>query len=640
MLEALRKGTGTWIAKFFIAMLVMSFAVWGVADIFGGYGAQTVASVGDTEISSQDYQIEFQREVRALSTRLGRNISFDDARSMALDKQILLRLIGDAAVENQANSLGLGITGSAVGARLKREAAFKDSEGNFSQERFYRLLQANGLSEQAFMQRQHRAFIMEQITGTVTSSSHVPKIMLDAANKFRNETRKLSYISVPLSALGDVEKSTPEKVRNYYNTHKSEFRAPEVRKVGVIILTPTAMAKNTKISEQDIKDYFEHNKARFNIPERRAVLQIPFPDKDSAEKAHQKLKDGTDFMEVAKERGLTKEDVDLGLIARTGLSDEAVADAVFSLGKDELSKPVAGALATVIAKVTKIEPAVVKTLEDMRKTITKGLAAEKASATILDAYDKIEDERAGGATLAEIGKKLDLKYVEILAIDRRGLDADGKPVDTLARQPGTLRAIFAAEVNLETDPEETTDRGFVWYEVQKITKERQKSFDEVKDDAAKKLHETEERTLLSKKGQELVDKLRGGEKLSDLALSLGVEVVESTAMKRSARDAQIPPAALQQAFALKEGAFGSSVAPDGKGRLIFKVVESKAPESLDAKGREALLKTVVPEVGDDLVVQYVRALREDLGVNINQTVLDEATSGRQYSGGRRGNGLF
>ncbi len=640
MLEALRKGTGTWIAKFFIGLLVMSFAVWGVADIFGGYGAQTVATVGDTEISSQEYQTEFQRELRSLSTRLNRNITVDDARSMALDSQILLRLIGDAAIETQAKSLGLNVTGKAVGARLKREAAFKDSTGNFSQERFYRLLQANGLSEQMFMQRQHRGLVMQQITGTVTAGAQVPKVMLDAANKFRNETRRLTYITVPLSQLGEVSESSVENARNYYNTHNSEFRAPESRKAGVIVLTPEALSKEVKIIEEDIKAYFEHNKARFGSPERRAVLQIPFPDTKTADEAYGKLKNGADFMEVAKARGLTKQDVDLGLIAKTGLADEAVADVVFSLGVGEISKPIDGALASVIAKVTKIEPAVVRTLEDEREKIRKGLAAEKAAETILDAYDKIEDERAGGATLAEVSKKLDLNYIEVPAINRRGLGADDKPVEFMARQPGVIRAIFRADVGLETDPEETPERGYIWYEVLKITPERLKSFDEVKDEAAKKLRETEERTLLAKKGQELVDKLRSGEKLADLALSFGVEIVESKPLKRTARDADLPPAALQQAFALKKGAFGSTAAPDGKGRLIFHVTESNTPETLDPKAQEELLKSVIPEIGDDLVVQYVRALREDFGVNINQTVFQEATSGRQYSGGRRGNGLF
>ena len=38
MLDALRRGSTGWIAKLLFAMLMRSFAVWGVADVFTGWG--------------------------------------------------------------------------------------------------------------------------------------------------------------------------------------------------------------------------------------------------------------------------------------------------------------------------------------------------------------------------------------------------------------------------------------------------------------------------------------------------------------------------------------------------------------------------------------------------------------------------
>ena len=73
-----------------------------------------------------------------------------------------------------------------------------------------------------------------------------------------------------------------------------------------------------------------------------------------------------------------------------------------------------------------------------------------------------------------------------------------------------------------------------------MTPQRLKSFEEVKDEAAKKLRETQERTLLAKKGQELVDKLRSGETLGDLALKFGVEIVQSAPLKRSSKIDNLP----------------------------------------------------------------------------------------------------
>ena len=637
MMEAMRKGAGTWIAKIFIALLVLSFAVWGIADIFGGYGSKTVATVGDTEITTVEYQNEFQRELRVISTRLGRNVTIADAREMGLDGQVILRLIGDAALETQAKLLGLGVTGKAVGARLMRQAAFQDSSGKFDRERFYRLLQANNLSEQAFMERQRRSIIMQQITRAVSDGGPPPKTLVDAANRFANETRKLSYITVPKSKLGEIEEPSAEQLRDYYNTHKGEFRAPEFRKVGVIQLTPVTLAESFEIPEADIKAAFENNKARFNRPERRTVLQIAFPDDAAAKEAHEKLKNGADFMEVAKERGFTESDVNLGTLARNGISYKKIADAVFSLEEGKFSEPVTGDLATVIAMVTKIVPSEIKTFEEMRDRLRQAIAAERAGEKILDVYDKIEDERAGGATLAEIASKLQLKYAGIPAVDSRGFDENSKEVDLLVKQPKALRAIFKSTVGLETDPEETSDRGYIWYEVLKVTQERLKPFDDVKLDAETKWRETQLRTLLSGKGQELVDKLRGGSTLADLAQQFDLEVKVSRPLKRNDRADGIPNAAIQQAFALKQGEFGSAATVNGEGRVVFTVSESAVPKSADANMKKQLVQALAPQVADDLIVQYIRGLRKEFGVNINQSVFEDATTGRYSSGRRRGN---
>ncbi len=632
MLEALRNATGGWIAKIFIGLLVMSFAVWGVADIFGGFGATTVATVGKTEISSVDYQTEFQREMRSLSTRLGRNINFEDATRMGLNTQVLLRLIGDAAIESQAKSLGLGITSRAVSGRLMRETAFKDPEGRFSQEKFYRLLQANGLSEQEFMMRQNRAMILVQLTDTVASSSRVPRVLLDVTNKFRNETRKLRYFTVPLARLDGIAEASVEKLRDYYNTRKSEFRAPENRKIGMISLTPESLVKEIEVSDADIEAYFERNKARYGTAERRAFLQIPFADEAAAKETYEKLKNGADFMEVAKAQGLGKGDIEFALVGKGGVPDKAVADAIFALPENEISKPIKGELAIIVAKVTKIDPAVVKTLDDERANIRKTLEGERTAERILDAYDKVEDERAGGATLTEVARKLNLKFTEVPAVDRRGRDADGRPVSEVAGQSGLLDAIFQADVGLESDPVETPDQGYIWFDVLKVTPERLKSFEEAKIDAAAKWRENEERSLLAKKGQELVDKLRAGETLSQVAGTFDIEVKESKALKRSENATGLPNAALLQAFALKEGAFGSAAATDGKGRVIFQVAELNQPDVLNADATQQLRNSIIPEIGDDLIMQYVRALRSSFGVDINQRVFDDATAGRAFSG--------
>lgn len=634
MLEAMRKGIGTWVAKVFIGLLVLSFAVWGIADIFGGYGAQTVATVGESEISTQTYQLELNRERRALSNRLGRQLTQTEVRALGLDNQVLLRLIGDAAMENQAQQQGLGVSGKAVLARVKRDPLFKDNTGQFSQQRYYQLLSSNGLSEPEFLERQRRAIIIEQIAGPVSGGAHVPGVLADAANRYRNETRKLSYFTLPLEKAGEIPAQSDEKLREFYNARKSEFRAPEYRSVSTIFLLPAELSKDIVVSDEEVANYYEANKARYGSPERRAVLQIPFPDDAAAAEAHKKLQDGADFMDIAKARDLTEKDVDLGLVAKTAMLDEKAAEEIFKLPVGELSAPIKGALSTVIAKVTKIEPAVQRTLEDERDAIRKRLADEAAAVRILDVYDKIEDERAAGLTLAEIAKKLSLKSLEVDAIDRSGRDETGKEIAELARHSSVVRAIFSADAGVETDPEETPDGGYIWYDVRKVTPERQKDFAEAKGDVVGKWREEEERKLLAKKAQELVDALRGGAGIETVGKDLELEVKETERIKRTARVDGIPGAAIQQAFALKPGGFGSALTADGKARVIFKVVDSQLPASASAEAEKTIVASLRTSIADDMIVQYVRGLRREFGVEINQRVLEEAAAGRQYSGNR------
>eukprot|EP01036_Dinobryon_divergens_P007131 gene7131-9500_t len=54
MLTGMRDASKSWLGKAVLTVmfgfLIVSFAIWGIGDIFRGYGATTLAKVGSTEI--------------------------------------------------------------------------------------------------------------------------------------------------------------------------------------------------------------------------------------------------------------------------------------------------------------------------------------------------------------------------------------------------------------------------------------------------------------------------------------------------------------------------------------------------------------------------------------------------------------
>ena len=54
MLDQLRQGAQGWVSKLLMAVLVLSFAIWGIGG-FNGYHADQLARVGNTTVSMQEF---------------------------------------------------------------------------------------------------------------------------------------------------------------------------------------------------------------------------------------------------------------------------------------------------------------------------------------------------------------------------------------------------------------------------------------------------------------------------------------------------------------------------------------------------------------------------------------------------------
>ena len=70
MLRGLRNASSNWLGKTVMAavvgFLVISFAIWGIGDIFRGFGRSTVAKIGRTEITDRAVPHPLQRAAAAI----------------------------------------------------------------------------------------------------------------------------------------------------------------------------------------------------------------------------------------------------------------------------------------------------------------------------------------------------------------------------------------------------------------------------------------------------------------------------------------------------------------------------------------------------------------------------------------------
>jgi peptidyl-prolyl cis-trans isomerase D len=620
-LDTLRKGAARTFGLILVGMLVVSFAIWGIADIFTGYGQQTLIRVGNTEITPQEYLKAQQEVLRAMSAQAGRSLSLQEARALGLDRRVLERLVGGAAVDNHARDLHLGITEQALLDDIMKDPAFKDGLGNFSPALFQQALYQIGMNEQSYLASLRERNLRQQILTTIGQVGTSPEILVEALNNFNKETRTLRFVLVPTSVAGTIPDPTDEDLRRYYDNHKSKFTQPEYRKIGVLAVTPESVKGEITISEADLRAAYEASKEQLGKPERRKIQQITFPDLAAANDAYQKLQSGGDFIAIAKEQGLSEADIDLGNISRAEMADAAIADAAFKLEVNKVSEPITGKLGSIVLlRVTAIEPGSTPTFEEAKADLEKKLLKERASGAIFELHDKIEDQLASGTTLAEVAGKLKLDYMLVEQVDREGRKPDGSPV-TLPAEKELLTAAFATDTGVENDPIDAKDEGVIWFEVLGIMPEQLKPFDQVKDKVARDWRAEEVRTKVAAYAQGLVNSLNNGKTLEDVAKELNVQVLTSDPLKRDGLTVYVLPTAVAQAFNLPEKGYGSAPSGIDEGRIVFQVDKVTPPAPLSAPEADSLRRQIALLISEDAIAEYFKALENRYGVDVNEQAL-------------------
>jgi peptidyl-prolyl cis-trans isomerase D len=627
----MRKASSNWLGKTIMAVvmgvLIISFGVWGIADIFKGFGQSTLAKVGGTEISANEFRQLYTEKLQQIGRQFGRPLTMDQARAFGIDRQMLQQAIAEAALDEEARRLGLGQSDAETMRVIFGDPNFKGGGGAFDPARFQATIRQFGFSEQRYVADQRRVSLRRQIAGTISAGIEPPKALIDALSRFQNETRSIEYVKLDAAQAGTIDPPSPETLAGYFDDHKTQFRAPEYRKLSFVAITPEEIGKWTDVSDDDAKKIFEQRRDRFGTPEQRQVSQIVFPNAEEATAARGRLTSGTSFEDLAKERGLNPSDVDLGMIAKSAVIDPAIADAAFALPSGEVSQPVQGRFGVALVKIGKIEPGVQPTYESIAPVLKKEIATERARVKVGELRDKMEDERGGGASVIEASQKLGLAAVTVDAVDRSGRLPGGQLATNIPRGLDVVSQGFNSDVGVDNDPIQFNN-GYVWYDVIGITPSRERGLDEVKDQVQAKWRDDQIASKLRAKATEMVQKLDQGGKLADEAANVGSKVETAGGFRRDAALPGVPSSAVTAAFRTSKDAVGQAAAAGTNEWVVFRVTDISLPSvDLASDDMKKMKETLQRGLSDEQVAQYVTKLEADIGTSINQAVFAQVTGG-------------
>jgi len=609
-----------------VGFLVISFAIWGIGDIFRGFGRSTVAKIGRTEITVEQFRTLYNDRLQQYSRQAGRAIGPEQARQLGLDRLVIGHVVSEILLDERARVLGLALSDAEVAKQITADPAFQGLNGQFDRARFEQVIRNAGFTEARFVAEQRRRLLRRELAGTIASGLSAPKALVEAASRYENEQRSVEFVLLDRAQAGEIPPPAPEVLAKYFEERKNFFRAPEYRKLVVVSLIPTEQARWMEISDADIKRAYEERHARYVTPERRHVLQIDFPNAEAASAAAERIAKGASFADIAKELGKNEKDIDLGTVTKAAMIDRTAADAAFALKEGEVSAPVQGRFGTVLVQVLKIEPEQIRSLEQVAGELKQELAIARAKTEVFDVYNKIEDARAEGKLLAETAATLKLEARTIEAVDRSGRDPAGMPVN-LPDAQRLLPLAFTTDVGVERDPLQFQD-GYIWFDVVGITPSRERPLDEVKEQVETRWRDQEIATRLNARATEIVDKLKAGGTLANVATADHLKLEALSGLKRGDASGALSTAAVDAVFRTAKDAVGTAEAREPGEQVVFRVTEIVVPP-LDMASEEVkrTVDTLNRGLSEDLLSEYIARLESEVGVTINQSALNQVVSG-------------
>ena len=623
MLTAIRTHTKSLVVKILAGLLVVSFAVWGIEDMFtlATSSASPIFEVGSLEGDEDVIRDEVRRQIRRLRPMFGNQFTVDQAKALGIVESVVQRQIDDTALRLASQGMGIEISDDLVSKEIRNTPGFQ-AFGSFDQARFQRFLNENLMTEARYIAAIRGELSNNQLLDSFTSKT-APKMLVDSVYRHRQEKRIAETIVVSDSTQQKISEPDQPTLIGYHKDKASLFTAPEFRALSVVRLDAADLAGEILVADNEVKEAYEARVDEFTTPETRNVKQMIVAEEADAKRASEALSQGRDFAAVAME--ITKMDataIDLGRVGRADMPFPELTDAVFALKSGESSAPQKSPLGWHVFSVNGIQLGGTKTFDGVKDRLTKDIAMEKAIDSLFELANKLEDSLGGGATLEETASQLNLKVVKFDAVDRSGKGKDSKPISNL---PGGdfIGIAFSTEEGAESPLSETGNDGYFVLRVDGITAPVLKPLDTIKAEVIQAWKDEKRAEKSKQAATAIVARVNSGTLLNAIASEMGLKIMTSPALTRQPgkNSSGLPQPLVDKVFSLSKGE--AAMARSGSGYAVGRLKEvTTAVPAADKEGLDKISDQLGLALQEDIFTQLAGGLRDRYGVTVNRQAID------------------
>lgn len=615
MLQAMRNSVGSMIVKVFLfGLLILSFAIWGVQDMFRlAVGDEPVAEIAGDDITQEAFDLRYRREVAQLRSR---GLDEQTALAIGMPEAVLDRMVDESLLHREIERLGLTVSDAAVADSIRKDPAFQNELNQFDRLRYQQMLNYLGYSEAAYVRLKRAELAQQALLSSMTADVTMPSSLTDTVFSYVGERRRFNVLPVPVDPAMELPAPDDATLKSYFEENAEAYRAPELRKIAFLHMNAEKMVSQVSVDDQEVRDAYEAAIASYTTPEKRDITQLQFSSEDAAQAAFSALQDGKTPQDAAGETGKL---VELGDLTKSGVVDPALAEAAFASEEPGPVAPVKGMFGWIVPVVNSIDKGGTKAFEDVSGEIRARLIQEKASDALFDLTGAVENAIGSGSNLEDAASRFGLQVQTLDAVDANGDGPDGKPVEGLPPGNKFLQVAFSEESGLESLLEEDGAGGYFILRVDEVTPSRLQTYDEVAERVREDWLAEERLSATVAKAEALAERVRGGASLEEIGMEISQTPIQGKPVTRTERNPGVPLPVLSDAFTMKTGDVRVSETPDGI--HIIKLEEVLPPDPATAEvARSNLSQQIAAGMEDVMLSEFQAGLRKRYEVTTNPTL--------------------
>ncbi len=620
MLQTMRHLAHAWLFKALMAILVVSFGIWGIGDIFRGNPLQrVVAKAGNRSITVQELSHEFDSRLTQVRRTMNPEMTAQQAKDFGLVDMTLNGLIERVELDQAANKLGIDVSQRAIMNLLASTPEFRDKDGKFNKDLVRNMLDRANTNERDFLNQERSESTRHLLVDAFSNKNPLPKVIVNYLTQARGEKRILDVITIKNETIKNVSTPTDKDLTSYYEKNPKAFTAPEYRGITVAILSTDAVAKQINLSDDDLHSEYEARSASLDRPERRTITQVVTQDESKARQLISEARQSGNLVSAAQKMNLDAIPIDE--TDKKSLMAE-LAEPVFGLKVDEISDPIKTSLGWHVVQMKKIVPAGKPTFDSMKNEISDSMRHDQAVEQMSKLVNQLDDELAAGHSLENISEELRLSLKKIPDIDINGAAADGSEVPDFPAKGEVLKTAFSQNSGETSSIIDDKNGNFVVVRTDNVTPSSLKPFDKIQKEVVAAWKADQQENHARSEAEGVAQGLRNGKTMESLARLPGLEIRKSKPISDIGEaDETLPQALMPQILKMKKGEVVTW--PLAGQQLIIRVAEVDTidPEKDDvARGRVLQdLNNLMPK---ELATSYAKSLRMTFPVEIHQELAD------------------